>query len=116
MAADAGGLTIALLHPHIGFLHGAFVDDALGGALVLATEAGMATAVQGYIESRRRTLRSDLVTEAHEIANKLYGIRLRGIARRTLERAGALGVDLQLVKRLTTNIEKLHEAVGYRIS
>ncbi len=111
VTADAGGLVIALAHPHFGLIHGA-LDDALGSAMVLATETGMAQAARAYVEGRRKKLRTELVKEAQGMAETLYGERLRSLAVNAMSRAGALGIGEQVVKRLPENLRMLAEKTG----
>ena len=112
VAANVGGALVGIFIP----IKGGFVFDLLEEAIVApammsAAEAATSSIAQNYVTGRRDAVVGKLKKDARSIAKLLYKVPLLAIAEVAMERAGALGVDNEILERLPNNLRQLQAEV-----
>ncbi len=112
VAANVGGALVGIFIP----IKGGFVFDLLEEAIVApammsAAEAATSSIAQNYVTGRRDAVVGKLKKGARSIAKLLYKVPLLAIAEVAMERAGALGVDNEVLERLPNNLRQLQAEV-----
>jgi GTPase SAR1 family protein len=116
VVANTGGAFAYIIIPG----HGGIVYDLIGEviiapAMITATEAAASAIAQNYLIGRRDEILKKLKADARIIAQTLYEEPLLAISEVAMSRAGALGVDEEILERLPKNLRKLHsEFAGAR--
>ena len=108
VAANVGGALVGIFLP----IKGSFVFDLIEEAVITPTmisaaEAATSTLAQRYVTGRRDEVVEKLKRDARDIAEQLYAEPLLALAEGAMARAGALGVDGEILRRLPDNLRKL---------
>ncbi len=108
VAANVGGALVGIFLP----IKGSFVFDLIEEAVITPTmisaaEAATSTLAQRYVTGRRDEVVEKLKRDAHDIAETLYAEPLLTLAEGAMARAGALGVDREILERLPGNLRQL---------
>ncbi|HZU91632.1 MAG TPA: GTPase [Stellaceae bacterium] len=108
VAANVGGALAGFFVP----VKGSFVFDLLEEAVIAPTllsaaEAATSRLAQNYVTGRRDAVVRKLKEDARAIAETLYAEPLLAVAQAAMTRAGALGIDKEILERLPKNLQQL---------
>lgn len=111
-STDVGGLVIGFVlpgHGHIG--HDLLERVVIAPLMMSATGAAADFAVQGYVTQRRNQIVDTLRKDAREMAASLYFNPLDTVGEAVMARTGTLGIEPDLLDRISANLLRLQEMV-----
>ena len=111
VSANVSGVLIGIMLPHAGRIIYDLVEEILVVPLMLsATEAAARASVDTYVKQRQAQVIEKLREEASILSSTIYRQPFRDLADKAMARSGALGIGQELVDRLQSNLDALHDA------
>jgi hypothetical protein len=113
VAATVGGIAVSFALPHGGsFVYQLMEESILVPLMAVGVDAAAQGAIAGYVKKCESDLIAKLREDARENATRLYGDAVGRIAQAAKAKAGTLGVDPVVLKRLPEVLKRLRREVA----